>query len=282
MPTITLRNGTTIPRLGMGSWLMGETTSRRTDEIRSLQVGLDNGLRLIDTAEMYGNGRSESVVGEAIRGRRDDAFVVSKVLPHHSRYDDTIEACKRSLRALNTSHLDLYLLHWRGDVPLSETVRAFKALEKEGLILGWGVSNFDVRDMEELERCSQNAVANQILYSLLYRGTEFDLQEHNARHHVATMAYCPIGQGESELLQHPTLVSIAQRHKTHLGPATPAQIALAWTLRSPNIISIPKASTPSHQEQNIAALEITLTQEDLTELDRAFPPPRSKVSLAVI
>lgn len=281
LPTITLRNGLTLPRLGMGTWRMGDSTDRRRDEVRSLQEGLDAGLRLIDTAEMYGHGRSESVVGEAIARRRDDVYLVSKVLPSNASYQGTIEACKRSLNFLKTESLDLYLLHWRGGVPLAETLDAFHTLQKEGLIKEWGVSNFDTDDMEELDHICSDAVANQILYNLMYRGTEYDLQKRDADHTVATMAYCPLGQGE-ELLSHPALLSIAQNHETSLGRATPAQIALAWVLRRPNVIAIPKAATLQHQRQNRAAVEINLTHEDLKTLDRAFPPPQSKEPLAVI
>lgn len=281
LPTITLRNGLTIPRLGMGTWRMGDTPSRRRDEVRSLQEGLNSGLRLIDTAEMYGHGRSESVVGEAIQGRRDDVYLVSKVLPSNASYHDTIAACKRSLSFLKTDALDLYLLHWRSGTPLAETVDAFHTLQRDGLIKGWGVSNFDTNDMDELDRVSPEAVVNQILYSLIYRGTEYDLQKRDAHHQVTTMAYCPLGQG-GELLTHPALLQLAQHHETSLGPATPAQIALAWVLRSPTVIPIPKAATPHHQKENIAATEIRLSQEELDTLDRAFPPPQSKEPLAVI
>lgn len=281
LPTITLRDGTSIPRLGMGTWRMGDDPARRKDEVRSLQEGLDSGLRLIDTAEMYGSGRSESVVGEAIRGRRDDVYLVSKVLPSNADYNGTIKACKRSLSYLQTDSLDLYLLHWRSSTPLEETIGAFETLQKEGLIKRWGVSNFDTDDMNTLDRINPQAMVNQILYSLIYRGTEYDLQERDARHHIASMAYCPLGQGGA-FLKNTTLVQIAQQHETSLGPATPAQIALAWVLRRPNVIPIPKAATPHHQHYNRAATEIQLTEADLAALDRAFPPPRHKEPLAVI
>ncbi len=280
-PTVTLNNGITLPALGMGTWRMGDSATRRADEIRSLQSGLEAGLRIIDTAEMYGHGRSEGVIGEALQGRRDQAFLISKVLPQNASYKGTLAACERSLKYLNTDHLDLYLLHWPGSVPFEETLRAFETLKERGLIGDWGVSNFDTADMDELADMGACPLVNQILYSLEYRGTEYDLLPRDEQAHVTSMAYCPIGQG-GDLLRHPTLQVIARQHETSLGPATPAQIALAWVLRRRNMIAIPKASTPQHQALNIAAQDIQLTKADLKALDDAFPPPRSKESLAVI
>ncbi|MDF7673246.1 aldo/keto reductase [Acetobacteraceae bacterium ESL0709] len=281
LPVLEFRNGLTVPRLGMGTWAIGDAPDKRQNEIEALRYGLDAGLRVIDTAEMYGNGRSEMLVGEAISDRRKDVFLTSKLLPSHASYDKAFEACERSLRHLKTDYLDLYLLHWRGSVPLKETVRAFDALKQQGMIKAWGVSNFDCDDMEELEVISPDCQTNQVLYNLEHRGIEFDLLPYDTDRKVITTAYSPLGQGKT-LLQHPALRVIAARHTTALGPATPAQIALAWTLQKNTILVIPKASTPEHQKNNIAALEITLTDSDLAELNRAFPPPSSKLPLAML
>lgn len=281
LPSLKFHNGLTVPCLGMGTWAMGDAPDKRQNEIEALRYGLEAGLSVIDTAEMYGNGRSEMLVGEAISGRRDKVFLTSKVLPSHASYDKTLESCERSLRHLKTDYLDLYLLHWRGSVALEETVRAFNVLKEQGLIRAWGVSNFDCADMEELEQVTQDCQTNQILYNLEARGTEFDLLAYDENKKVVTTAYSPIGQGK-DLLRHPALKVISSRHTTTLGPATPAQIALSWVLRRKNMLVIPKAATLEHQKQNIAALEITLTPTDLAELDKAFPPPSYKVPLAVI
>ncbi|KXV34034.1 oxidoreductase [Gluconobacter thailandicus] len=281
MKTVTLRNGTTVPALGMGTWNVGDSADRRSSEIESLRKGLEAGLRVIDTAEMYGNGRSEKLVGEAIADVRDDVYLVSKVLPSNASYDGVRRACRRSLERLETDWLDMYLLHWRGGTPLEETIRAFEDLQADGLIRGWGVSNFDVDDMEEIEALSGSCQINQILYSLEHRGTEFDLLDHDLNAGVVTMAYSPLGQG-GELLQHSALREIAGRHETSAGPADPAQIALAWVMRRENVMAIPKAGSSKHLLSNIASLEIVLTEDDLKVLDRAFPPPQRKVSLAMI
>ena len=280
-PAVTLRNGITLPALGMGTWRMGDEAPRRADEIRSLQSGLDAGLRIIDTAEMYGHGRSEGVVGEALRGRRDRAFLISKVLPQNASSKGTVEACERSLKHLGTDHLDLYLLHWPGAIPFTETLYAFETLKERGLIRDWGVSNFNTADMDDLAELGAYPLVNQILYSLEYRGTEHDLLPRDEKARITSMAYCPIGQG-GDLLHHPTLRAIAPRHETSLGPATTAQIALSWVLHRRNMIAIPKAATPHHQALNIAAQEIRLSRKDLAALDEAFPPPRRKEPLAVI
>lgn len=280
-PTVTLRNGITLPALGMGTWRMGDDPAQRAHEVRSLQIGLDAGLKIIDTAEMYGHGRSENVVGEALRGRRNQAFLISKVLPQHASYNDMLKACERSLKHLGTDYLDLYLLHWRSTIPFNETLYAFETLRERGLIRDWGVSNFDTNDMNELADFGAYPLVNQILYSLEYRGTEYDLLPRDEEAHITNMAYCPIGQG-GDLLHHPILRAIAHEHKTSVGHATPAQIALAWVLRRSNMIAIPKAATPHHQALNIAAQEIRLTQGDLNALDDAFPPPSVKEALAVI
>lgn len=281
MKTVTLRNGVTVPALGMGTWNIGDNAARRSDEIESLRQGLEAGLRVVDTAEMYGNGRSEELVGEAIADVREDVYLVSKVVPSNASYDGVRKACRRSLKHLDTDWLDLYLLHWRGGTPLEETIRAFEDLKDDGLIRGWGVSNFDVDDMEEIESLSGNCLVNQVLYNLEHRGTEFDLLDHDLSTDTVTMAYSPLGQG-GELLEHPALKDVASRHETSQGPADPAQIALAWVLRRPNVMAIPKAGSPKHVAGNLASLEITLTDADLKTLDSAFPPPKRKVSLAMI
>ncbi|MBN3867320.1 aldo/keto reductase [Gluconobacter kondonii] len=281
MKTVTLRNGVTVPALGMGTWNIGDSASRRSSEIESLRKGLEAGLRVIDTAEMYGDGRSEDLVGEAIADVREDVYLVSKIVPSNASYDGVYKACQRSLEHLETEWLDLYLLHWHGGTPLEETVQAFEDLKDEGLIRGWGVSNFDVEDMEEIESLSENCLVNQILYNLEHRGTEFDLLDHDLKSGTVTMAYSPLGQG-GELLEHPALKEVASRHETSLGPADPAQIALAWVLRRPNVLAIPKAASEKHVAGNLASLEISLTDADLKTLDSAFPSPKRKLSLAMI
>ncbi|WP_010506583.1 aldo/keto reductase [Komagataeibacter europaeus] len=283
MKTVTFPNGTTVPALGMGTWNMGDSDSRRADEIKSIHAGLDAGIRVVDTAEMYGSGRSEKLVGEAIRGRRDDVFLVSKVVPSNASRDGVRKACAASLKRLGTDHLDLYLLHWPGSVPLAETLAGFDDLIDAGMIRSWGVSNFDADGMREVEStpASTPCAANQVLYSLDYRGVEFDLLQRDRDAGIVTMAYSPLGQG-GDLLRAPVLKRIAQRHTTSLGSATTAQIALAWVLRQENVLAIPKAGSPRHQHENLAATEITLTRDDLAEIDEVIAPPRRKEPLAMI
>jgi diketogulonate reductase-like aldo/keto reductase len=276
--TLPLPSERAIPVLGQGTWLMGEERSRREDELASLRLGLDMGMKLIDTAEMYGDGAAEKLIGEAIAGRRAEVFLVSKVLPEHATLQGTIEACEKSLRRLKTDYLDLYLLHWRGEVPLSETLEAFHLLQQGGKILDYGVSNFDQDDMEEALdlRFGDKIVTDQVLYNLLHRGIEWDLLPWCRERSIPIMAYSPIEHAPGEqrgMLDHPQLKRIAARHD-----ATPAQIALAWVLRQ-RVVVIPKASKPNHVRENRAALDIVLTNGDLTELDRAFPPPHKKVLL---
>ncbi|MCQ8240975.1 aldo/keto reductase [Acetobacteraceae bacterium KSS12] len=257
---------------------MGENRTPRGAEVRAVRFGLDLGMTLIDTAEMYGDGAAEEVVGEALLGRREEAFLVSKVLPSNATRRGVAAACRRSLRRLRTDRLDLYLLHWPGGVPLAETVEAFETLQDEGLIAAWGVSNFDVDDLEELAEVAPpgRCVTDQVLYNLDYRGIEHDLLPAAAGRKMPVMAYSPVGQG-GHLLHHPVLSEVAGRHGR-----TPAQIALAWTLRDPNVVSIPKASDETHVRDNVAAMDIELLPEDLEALDEAFPPPRSKVPLAML
>lgn len=278
--TTSLPSGRSIPVLGQGTWRMGEIASRQQAEIAALRLGFDLGMTLIDTAEMYGEGGAEVVVGEAIKDRRrDEVFIVSKVYPHNASRRGAVEACARSLRRLKTDYIDLYLLHWRGNIPLSETLAAFQQLKQSGEIRDYGVSNFDTADMEEARALPGGAeiVTNQVLYNLLHRGIEWDLIPWCADRRVPIMAYSPVGQDAAEqkrIFNHETAKRIASRHD-----ATPPQIALAWLLQTPDLIVIPKAGNPEHVRQNRAALDIKLTREDLAELDRAFPPPKRKTPL---
>jgi diketogulonate reductase-like aldo/keto reductase len=277
IPTTTLPDGRSIPVLGQGTWRMGDSAARKTDEVKSLQLGLDLGLTLIDTAEMYGNGASERVVGEAVRGRRDEAFIVSKVLPSNASRIGTEAACARSLKHLGVDHIDLYLLHWRGGYPLAETVAALEALKKSGKIGAWGVSNFDVDDMEELLDVpdGKNVAVNQVLYNLSRRGIEYDLLPWCQERSIPIMAYSPIEQGR--LLHHPELIRVAKTYQ-----ATPAQIALAFLLERDGVISIPKSSNAQRIEENRDSVDIDITDEDWAVLDAAFPPPSRKKSLDML
>ncbi|SER02486.1 Aldo/keto reductase [Lentzea xinjiangensis] len=264
--TVRLPSGETIPALGMGTWMMAEDPSRRDAEIAALRAGLDLGLSLVDTAEMYGSGAAESLVGEAVAGRRSEVFLVSKVLPSNATASGTVRACEASLRRLGTDSIDLYLLHWRGHVPLAETLEGFSALLDAGKIRHWGASNLDLADMRELTSLPGFCQANQILYNLSRRGPEHDLLPWHASAGIPVIAYSPVEQGR--LLGSPVLASVAERHG-----ATPAQVALAWVLRLPQVNAIPKAGTVEHVRENALALELRLSPEDLADLDRAFPPP---------
>ena len=270
-----LPSGETIPALGMGTWMMAEDPSRRAAEVAALRSGLDLGLTLVDTAEMYGTGASESLVGEALAGRRDEAFLVSKVLPSNATAAGTVRACEASLRRLSTDRLDLYLLHWRGSVPFAETLEAFSALLDAGKIRHWGVSNLDLGDMRELTALPGTCATNQILYNLNRRGPEHDLLPWHASTGIPVMAYSPVEQGR--LLGSPALAAVAARHD-----ATPAQVALAWVLRVPQVCAIPKAGTAEHVRENARALELRLSPGDLAELDRAFPPPQGPSPLEML
>jgi diketogulonate reductase-like aldo/keto reductase len=275
--TVALPSGETVVVLGQGTWGMGEDRRRRAMEVASLRLGLDLGMRLIDTAEMYGDGGAEEVVGEAIDGRRAGVFLVSKVLPQHATRRGTVAACHNSLKRLRTDYLDLYLLHWRERIALAETLEAFQALVRSGAIRYWGVSNFDTSDMEELvEIAGGRAVAtNQVLYNLARRGIEFDLLPWCRARHIPVMAYSPIDQGR--LIKNATLRRVGARRN-----ATPAQVALAWVLRQQGVLAIPKGTSPDHVRQNREALELRLTQEDLEDLDREAPPPSRKVPLEML
>ncbi len=277
IPTLELPGGRSVAALGQGTWGMGENAGRRKQEIAALRLGLELGMSLIDTAEMYASGVAEEIVGEAFSGRRDEVFIVSKVLPENATRRGTISACERSLKRLNTDRIDLYLLHWRGRPPLAETLEAFAALAKDGKICAWGVSNFDVDDMQELWRLKDGgAVAtNQVLYNLSRRGIEFDLVPACRQRKVPIMAYSPIEQGR--LLRQRGLKEIADRHRV-----TPAQVALAWLLRQDGMIAIPKASNEAHVRENRGAIDVQLTPDDLAALDRAFPPPTGPEPLAML
>jgi diketogulonate reductase-like aldo/keto reductase len=275
--TTNLPSGEAVPVLGQGTWGMGEKPRHRKEEIAALRLGLDLGMTLIDTAEMYGDGAAEELIAEAIAGRRHEVFIVSKVLPQNATRRGTIAACERSLQRLATDWLDLYLLHWRGSPPLTETLAAFDELTQAGKIRHWGVSNFDAADMQELVSLpSGSTVAtNQVLYNLTRRGIEYDLLPWCHEHGLPIMAYSPIEQGR--LLNHSALQSVAARHG-----ATPAQVSLAWVLRRDRLIAIPKAAVLSHVRDNRAALDVTLTDQDVKALDRAFPAPTGPSALEML
>jgi len=277
IPIVSLPTGETIPVLGQGTWTIADRPARRAEAVMALRAGIDAGMTLIDTAEMYGDGASEELVGEAVAGRRDAVFLVSKVYPHNAGRRSAIEACERSLRRLKTDCLDLYLLHWRGSIPLAETVGAFERLTADGKIRHWGVSNFDCDDMEELLAEGGSAVAvNQVLYNCGRRGIEFDLMPWQAARGIPVMAYSPIEQGR--LPRHPVLAAIAARHPG----SSAAQVALAFTLRRGGVVAIPQMATPSHVAENRPAADLRLSPEDLVEIDRAFPPPVRRRSLEML
>jgi diketogulonate reductase-like aldo/keto reductase len=274
---LTMPNGDAVPVLGQGTWKMGESRSRRKDEVAALSLGMDLGMGLIDTAEMYAEGGAEEVVAEAIKGRRKDVYLVSKVYPHNASRSGVIAACERSLKRLKADRLDLYLLHWRGGIALGETISGFEDLLAAGKIRSFGVSNFDVSDMRELHRLpgGRAAAGNQVLYNLGHRGIEFDLLPWAEGERVPIVAYSPLEIGP--LARAAGMRRVAQRHE-----ATPAQIALAWVLRRANMITIPKSSKLEHVRENRAAADIELTTQDLTELDAASPPPRQAGPLDMI
>jgi len=276
LPHLALRSGATMPVLGMGTWHMGERPRARAQEVAALRLGLDAGMVLVDTAEMYGDGGAEEVVGEAIAGRRQDVFLVSKVYPHNASRRGAIAACRRSLKRLGTDQLDLYLLHWRGDIPLTETVAGFEALRADGSIRAWGVSNFDRADMEELLGLpgGEHCVANQVLYNLESRGIEWDLLPLCRRRGIVIMAYSPLDEGR--LLRRRGLSELA----TDAG-MTPSQLALAWLLGQ-QVAVIVKAADPAHVHDNRSALDVHLGPELLAQIDRAFPPPTGPGPLRMI
>jgi diketogulonate reductase-like aldo/keto reductase len=276
MRELTMPGGRSIPVLGQGTWYMGEDSAELEREANALRLGLDLGLRLIDTAEMYGEGGAEKVVAAALAGRRDEAYIVSKVYPHNAGRRAVQDACERSLRRLNTDRIDLYLLHWRGSVPLAETFEGFAALKAAGKILDYGVSNFDRDDMLEAYATpgGKEVAVDQVLYNLARRGVEWDLLPWCRQHGVPVMAYSPLEQ--AGMLDVPALRKVATRRG-----ATPAQVALAWLLHHDGVVAIPKAVDARHVRENAAALEVTLEREDLAVLDAAFPPPRRATPLAM-
>ncbi|WPN48999.1 MULTISPECIES: aldo/keto reductase [unclassified Pseudomonas] len=266
--------GANVPVIGQGTWRMGEDRSRQAQEVAALRLGIEMGMTLIDTAEMYAEGAAEEIVGQAIAGHRDSVFLVSKVYPHNASRQGVAQACERSLRRLGTDYIDLYLLHWRGQYPLEETVEAFERLREAGKIGRWGVSNFDLDDLHEL--AAPACATNQVLYNLEERGIEFDLLPWSQQQRLAVMAYCPIGQG-GKMLANATLKQVAARHSV-----TPAQLALAWILRQDGVIAIPKAVSPEHVRLNAQAAGVQLEPGDLEALDQAFRAPQHKQRLAMV
>lgn len=277
MKTVTLPSGESVPAFGLGTWCLGDDRARRADELAALRLGLDAGATLIDTAEMYGDGRSEQLVGEAIAGRRDAVFLVSKVLPQNASRAGVAKACEASLRRLGTDRIDLYLLHWRGHVPLTETVQAFVALQRAGKIRHWGVSNFDADDMEELAGVEHGdqVACNQVLYNLSRRGPEWALAPWLHERRVALMAYSPIEQ--ARLVRHAKLARFAAANGM-----TPAQAALAWLLARDGVIVIPRTARPERMRENLGALEHPLSPAQRAELDRLFPPPTGPRALEML
>jgi diketogulonate reductase-like aldo/keto reductase len=277
LPTVTLPGGERVPALGQGTWHMGEDRRRIADEAAAVRLGIELGMTLIDTAEMYGGGGAEEMVARAAEGVRDDLFIVSKVYPHNASRTGVVAACERSLKRLRTDRIDLYLLHWRGSIPLAETLEGFERLTRDGKIRYHGVSNFDQNDMAEWVALKGGATvaADQVLYNLMRRGPEWDLAPWCRERGIAVMAYTPLGQGR--MLGNRGLAEIAHRRG-----ATPAQIALAWLLRQDGTIVIPKAARPEHVRENRGALDVALTEEDLAALDRAFPPPKSRSALGML
>lgn len=277
MKTVTLPSGERVPAFGMGAWSLGDDPATRAEEIATLRLGLDSGATLIDTAEMYGDGRSEELIAQAIAGRRDEVFLVSKVYPHNASAQGLPAACERSLKRLKTERIDLYLLHWRGSVPLAETLQAFMRLKQAGKIRHYGVSNLDLKDMQELWRLpgGEGIATNQLLYNLTRRGIEWDLLSWLRARRVPLMAYSPIEQGR--LTANRKLADFARRHAM-----TPAQAALAWLLAQDEVIVIPKTGARARLKENLGALDRALTAAQLAELERLFPPPGGASALEMI
>ena len=277
MKKVVLPLGENVPALGQGTWHLGDDKAARAEEIATLRLGLDLGIALIDTAEMYGEGKAEELVGEALAGRRDEAFLVSKVYPHNATRKGAMAACARSLKRLCTDRIDLYLLHWRASVPFAETMEAFMTLQKAGKIRHYGVSNLDLEDMQELRSVpgGKGVATNQLLYNLTCRGIEWDLVPWLRKRRIPVMAYSPIQQ--ARLVRNPKLADFARRHGM-----TPAQAALAWLLANDDIIAIPKTGKRERLKENFGALDHPLTKEQLAELDRLFPPPRAPVPLEML
>ncbi|HHX69621.1 MAG: aldo/keto reductase [Miniphocaeibacter sp.] len=283
MDKLLLKNGNYIPKLGQGTWRLGEDSRKRKVEVEALQFGINKGLNLIDTAEMYGEGGAELIVGEAIKDfNRKDLFLVSKVYPHNASRRKIFSSVENSLKRMGTDYLDLYLLHWRGTVPLKETVDCFEEMVKQGIIKQWGVSNFDTEDMEELFSIEKgsNCVINQVLYHLGSRGTEYDLQSWLMKNNTVMMAYCPLAQGgflREELVNNKSVMEIAKNHNISV-----YQLLLSFVLNRKNIVTIPKAIKKEHIQDNIASLKIILKEDELERLNREFPAPNFKTWLDVV
>lgn len=279
---VVLSDGTEIGNLGIGTWYMGDSQKDREEEIASIRYAIDNGVTTIDTAEMYGNGRSELLVGEAIKGYdREKLFLISKVLPSNAGRGRIFQACEKTLKRLGTDYLDLYLLHWRGMIPFEETIECMEELKRKGKIRRWGVSNMDIDDMEEILDISdgENCCVNQVLYHLGSRGIEYSLKPFTDRNNIATIAYCPLAQGgrlRGQLLQSEAVKKVANKHKI-----TPVQVLLCFVLSQNNMLAIPKASKLEHMKQNIECLKIKLDKEDFGMLNKAFPAPIRKVPLDI-
>ena len=281
MKTVQLPDGPAerdVPALGQGTWGMGESKNAHADEVAALRLGIDLGMTLIDTAEIYGDGGSEKVVADAIEGQRDRVFVVTKVSPRNASRTGLPKACERSLKRLRIDAIDLYLLHWPSNTPLAETVEAFEQLRSAGKIRRWSVPNFDVEDMKELLAIGNGSAcsANQVLHHVGERAIESDLLLWSQKHKIPIMAYSPVGRGR-RLLNNATLKKIAERQN-----ATPAQIVIAWVLRQPDVIAIPKASNKTHVRDNAQSVDIQLTDQDFADIDREFPPPKSKQPLPML
>jgi len=280
---VELPDGTKVPMLGQGTWHIGDEPNKRQEEIAALREGIERGMTLIDTAEMYGSGRSESLVGEAIAGVRDEVFLVSKVYPHNAGGGQLVRSCEASLKRLKTDRLDLYLLHWRGSIPLSETVAGMQRLVQEGKIVRWGVSNLDLSDMEELLGSSpdaSNCMTNQVLYHLGSRGIEYDLLPWQRAQRMPIMAYCPLAQAGSlrrGLVQHEAVQTFAGKYGI-----TPYQVLLAWCIRSGDVIAIPKAASRAHAIDNAAVGAMRFEESDWARLDEAFPPPKQPMPLDIV
>ncbi|MBS0559522.1 MAG: aldo/keto reductase [Proteobacteria bacterium] len=278
IPAVALPDGTEVPSVGQGTWYMGERAAEAKREADALRLGIDLGMTLIDTAEMYADGGAEQVVGQAIAGQRDRVFVVSKVYPHNASRKGVQEACARSLKRMRIETIDLYLLHWPGSHPIAETIAGFEALQKAGHIRRWGVSNFDEAGMRSVTgaKGGDACATDQVLYHPDERGIEFDLLPWCAARRIPVMAYSPVGQA-GRLLRSPALTAVGKRHG-----ASPAQVAIAWAIRSGNIIAIPKAADPAHVRENAAAGALKLIAQDLAEIDAAHPPPARKQRLAML
>ena len=280
---VRLKDGALMPKLGQGTWFLGEDKSKEQDEIKSIKIGIENNMTLIDTAEMYGEGLAEELVGKAIKGYdREKLFLVSKVYPHNAGRRNIFRSCENTLKRMGVEYLDLYLLHWRGAVPLSETVECMEELVKKGKIKRWGVSNFDIDDMKELMtvKDGDKCVVNQVLYHLGSRGIEYSLYPWMQEHNIPVMAYCPMAQGASlkhELMTNKELIQIAEKYDLSI-----PELLLAFVLQKDNIIAIPRTSNPQHALRNAKVADVKIDEGDLEIMDREFPAPDRKVYLDIV